>query len=110
MGNTEFTPGPWFLASETPTSGTRIEADSYDEFFIAEAYGPNERANARLISAAPDLLDALEAEIEHRDCEYDPLNPCWFNRPSDIPGRHWGGGKACRVCTARAAIAKAKGE
>lgn len=32
-------------------------------------------------------------------CEYDVLNPCWDNRPGDVPGEHWGGGVACESCT-----------
>ena len=31
-------------------------------------------------------------------CEYDILNPCWDNRPSDVPGEHWGGSVACDAC------------
>jgi hypothetical protein len=40
-------------------------------------------------------------------CLVDVLNPCWNARPNDVTGQHWGGGKACAVCTARAVIAKA---
>ena len=32
-------------------------------------------------------------------CEFDVLNPCWDNRPKDIPGQHWGGCPACKPCT-----------
>lgn len=33
-------------------------------------------------------------------CEFDVLNPCWDNRPSDIPGTHWGDKnvKSCPAC------------
>ena len=41
-------------------------------------------------------------------CEYDVLNPCFDNRPNDIPGQHWGGGAACEPCS-RTALAKAEG-
>ncbi len=75
---------------------------------------PRAPANARLIVAAPDLLAALKAL--NLDCEYDNLNPCWNNRPSDEkrPGLHWGSEPgnpipACPSCLARAAIAKAEG-
>lgn len=40
-------------------------------------------------------------------CCYDVLNPCWDNRKDDIPGKHWGGGIACKPCT-EAAIAARK--
>lgn len=33
-------------------------------------------------------------------CQYDVLNPCWDNRPTDVPGKHWGGDdiEACPAC------------
>lgn len=42
-------------------------------------------------------------------CQCDALNPCWDNRPDDVPGKHWGGGVACTYCNLRALIAKATG-
>ena len=40
-------------------------------------------------------------------CCYDVLNPCWDNRPTDIPGEHWSGlGEACAACTAAARASK----
>jgi hypothetical protein len=69
--------------------------------------------------AAPELLEALKA-MERRasinglsKCFFDPLNPCWDNRPSDKPGWHWGTTadnpvRACQLCYARAVIAKAE--
>jgi hypothetical protein len=72
-----------------------------------------QRANARLIAAAPELYEALAAlKLE---CLADPLNRCWNNRPTDKPGLHWGSEKdapipACSSCKARAALAKARGE
>ncbi len=34
-------------------------------------------------------------------CKFDVLNPCWDNRPDDVPGQHWAGEgcKACEPCT-----------
>lgn len=32
-------------------------------------------------------------------CQFDVLNPCWDSRKNDVPGKHWGGGKACNACT-----------
>jgi hypothetical protein len=33
-------------------------------------------------------------------CQFDILNPCWDNRKSDIPGKHWSGlCDACPACT-----------
>lgn len=42
-------------------------------------------------------------------CRRDVLNPCFSNRPQDVPGKHWGGGEACPECNLRAAIAVACG-
>lgn len=41
-------------------------------------------------------------------CDYDVLNPCWDNRPDDVPGQHWGGPdvKACPACTKAALAAR----
>ena len=38
-------------------------------------------------------------------CRFDVLNPCWDDRPGDIPGRHWGDVPACEPCT-KAALAQ----
>lgn len=62
-------------------------------------------ANAQLIAASPDMAEALLGL--DLACSNDALNPCWDNRPTDVAGKHWGIGKACPQCTARAALAKA---
>jgi len=71
---------------------------------VIEAPGPdgadyNERlANARLIAAAPDLLEALEAAAEHLDwCGYGDKYESECAKDSKLPGK------------ITAAIAKAKG-
>jgi hypothetical protein len=87
--------------------------------------------NARLIAAAPELLEAArplvamtftearEAEDHSKRlmfCDFDSLNPCWDKDRAASgwgehgPGRHWGGGLSCKSCNLRAAIAKATGE
>jgi len=35
-------------------------------------------------------------------CAFDMLNPCFDNRPSDVPGRYADGTPACDYCTAKA--------
>lgn len=54
-------------------------------------------------------LAMLKSAVERLDlsCQSDPLNPCWNGRPTDVAGRHWGGGRACAACDVRAALAGA---
>lgn len=59
--NTEYTPGPW----EMDECNGRIEINNVETLFtVATIPWPVEnkraRANARLIAAAPELLEALE--------------------------------------------------
>lgn len=61
--------------------------------------------DAHLFAAAPDMAEALvNMDLS---CQSDVLNPCWNGRPTDVAGKHWGGGTACANCRGRAAIAKA---
>jgi len=72
MTETKWTPGPWFHSrAKTPVDGeydwcVGAEIDGRKHVLI-EAFGrvaedvrPTAEANARLISAAPDLYEALE--------------------------------------------------
>jgi hypothetical protein len=111
MSEAKHTPGPWFIdESKGPilqggakaTVGVWAQArfdeacdsdddeiEPEDEKWVCGAWGTlshEDIANARLIAAAPDLLEALEDLLSGRDSDID-----------------W------RVA-ARAAIAKAKGE
>lgn len=92
------TPGPWLLNHNTnwKTNPFSVTVRKYGVHSTTVANIPTrmtippqeQQANARLIAAAPDLLEALQAIIGH---DAHLLN-------------HW------RVETARAAIAKATGE
>ena len=85
---TTHTPGPWHVES-----GDEVRAA--DGWEVAYIYGASRQrvdweANARLIAAAPELLEALEAIT---------ANASWADwRDLD------------QILNARAAIAKAKGE
>ncbi len=67
-GNHAATPGPWAIEYDGPslpiitapaaTSARKIMTD-----VIAHAKGDNAEANARLIAAAPELLEALEVAL-----------------------------------------------
>lgn len=50
------------------------------------------------------LRAALERLVCDQVCAFDPLNPCFNNRPTDVVGRHWGGSPACAVCNARGVL------
>lgn len=89
--NNKYTPGPWFQGCEDdPKSGDIYMSDSS---LIAEAFincdVATMLANARLIAAAPDLLEALQDALGMID-DYDGPNS-----PESV--------------AARAAIAKATG-
>ena len=93
------TEGPWFCP--TPLYRTFYVEARIDGGMLQEvaSCGPTENpaqqaANARLIAAAPELLEALKLALEywrHRQQRYKNRSPVW-------------------VQAARAAIAKATGE
>lgn len=103
------TPGPWFITgSMTKYVEARIPGRMIQEVAACgptaadDGYGEQQMANARLIAAAPDLLEALievtaslawNAHGECRAIHDGPIMP-----------------SAQAVEFARAAIAKAKGE
>lgn len=93
------TPGPWIQ------EGRYVEAFNDQKVctFGCEVYGPEDEAlaDARLISAAPDLLTALVALINK--ASWNSTSGYWTIGPmSDHPEG--------TLAFAHAAIAKAKGE
>lgn len=88
------TPGPWVVADANgPIEGGTCVQSLHDTYMVASCahYYPRGtvQANARLIAAAPDLLDALTALLAKVHC---------------------GTALECSLCdAARAAITKAKG-
>lgn len=62
----DYTPGPWFISDEDRWSYESIEIIASDGSCVAktdgwgEEFQGEEEANARLIVAAPELLEALE--------------------------------------------------
>ena len=73
MSKATHTPGPWTVSEDqAPNMGACI--DAVNGVLIAEASGDNEEnqaANARIISAAPDLLAALESLTHPRADDSD---------------------------------------
>ncbi len=95
-----FTPGPWRLRDDLmifhPSLDGVAIANLTGAFVPANGYhdhADERAANARLIAAAPDLLEALKALIEA------PVRDATHN----IPAHHK------RIIAACAAIAKAEG-
>jgi hypothetical protein len=119
MSESKHTPGPWKLESDAqgpcmvmhptragvaianlsdtwrPTSGyhspTVDKPAPCPETDNGVTYHPERVANARLIAAAPDLLEVLERALEHSNCPGDNCAIDWHAQ-------------------ARVVIAKAKGE
>ncbi len=98
------TPGPWFamgksinLERDGLAMLTRLaRCDSYREIPLAEA-----EANARLIAAAPNLLEALRPIAE------EPVGDDLICHAGLVPKEKCG--RCGRILAARAAIAKAEG-
>jgi hypothetical protein len=95
--NTKHTPGPWNIS---PLSLSGEDSGVYIYSGMLQIVDVLRRpdstvtwANARLIAAAPELLEALLAVL--------PNTPGWNTR--DFAGRSW-------LVAAEAAICKAKGE
>ncbi len=97
----EYTPGPWDVEEGYLTAAGGRFTLGY--LYKWEKDAPKEAAaNARLIAAAPDLLDALIAIAP----PMPPFNaPCHNNLVSQIDCAH-----CRRIADAHAAIAKATGE
>ena len=102
----EYTPGPWYVKR----NGVRSPVNSEDGRHIAMInYSPMtipdemHEANARLIVAAPDLLEALRAIYKEAFSENDPdhCHHCHTRVGAHEP---W-----CAAGIARAAIDKAEG-
>lgn len=112
MGEIKYTKGPWGLGMRSGHNGNLIYArdgkDSFEDSVICSIMGlwsykdideqsdadPKALANGKLISAAPELLEALESLWETAQ------DRGWLGRDDDSEG----------VNQVLAAIAKARGE
>ena len=86
--------GPWKI-THTAINGYRVN-DSTGWGVAIVLKDVNDKANAQLIAAAPQMLEALEAIIKRFQPESHDAAGCMF--------------KNCELCKAIAAIAAAKGE
>ena len=98
--NAQHTPGPWIwgdnfngLYGAGPNNEV-LNYASYEGMWLG--YHKAQHANARLIAAAPDLLEALKACIPHLERDDHHTDALSRERP--------------HYAAARAAIAKATGE
>lgn len=104
------TPGPWFVTgSMTLYVEARIDRGLIQEVAAVgptdadSGYGPQQRANADLIAAAPDLLEALT------QCRAELLAMIDMHNQQDEDDGSWLYDYQT-VVEADAAIAKARGE
>lgn len=105
------TPGPWNVLPWFSPSGAEITTVQALNRTVADCPGEDEtaKANARLISAAPDLLKALEALLSERyACESIILDAEGKPESFDANGM-WTCDSPASVAS-RLAIAKARGE
>ena len=88
------TPGPWRSGPHVRDTASMVYAGDYagegEPDLIVEIESEDHRADARLIAAAPELLEALKHERFCRACSED-------------------GCANCNECTYEAAIRKAEG-
>lgn len=74
MAKSEHTPGPWLLSDDPDSTSRHVCQDNEARSLIAKVskwegsanYTAAGTANASLISAAPDLLDALSEILTYR--------------------------------------------
>lgn len=101
------TPGPWFGLDDCVSSGLDVRGGSH-HYPIArmksywDGPGPREdeaKANYALVTAAPDLLEALKRLLAYAEESHKMNNPDWSGEVFDDSD----------FGVARAAIAKAEG-
>ena len=74
MKTTNHTPAPWIVKNKDEVFGAR-KSYNIGTFCVASCQGYKEEreANARLIAAAPELLEVVRAYVNH-----EPVEMCAF--------------------------------
>lgn len=93
------TAGPWTYVRNPEDTRWIIDRAPNEAIACTAGYEPDNEANARLIAAAPELLGALVAMLEH----YVSLAGC-----GDCG--HWNPEEEAIVIATRALLAKARGD
>jgi hypothetical protein len=104
--STQHTPGPWRIGT-TPPNGEQTIGTQQGLMVAVATTGANTptEANARLIAAAPYLLDAVREFLDMTEEPPEPNCSCHVSPPCGDCVNHAGLRGAFKV--ARAAIAKA---
>ena len=71
MSKQNYTPGPWAFDS---AHDQVIVESGFGNVAIAETYGEDWEANARLIAAAPEMLEALQLVVERLSTYVHKMN------------------------------------
>ena len=89
--NTQHTPGPWKVRKNEPWVIAKAYGNMKSVVHLNYSADPSEeqRANARLIAAAPDLLEALKLMLE--DARHDRVTVEVFNQTVDAIAKATGG-------------------
>lgn len=107
--DTKHTPGPWISAEPYPY-GVQVSSTNGYVCRVSESGKKSteeQRANARLIAAAPDLLAALEDAIAKMKQYIPKAAQGYDNGCFKYVGMGEDFDCSCAICKARAAIAKA---
>jgi hypothetical protein len=107
------TSAPWIVLKPSTGVDNNWHVTDANDTFVAHVYGfghavdEQSRINARLIAAAPDLLEALQGIFAANATEGAPKSSHTGHRPSS---REWQLAQMLAYKKAAAAIAKATGE
>ena len=106
-----FTPGPWFKTYENDGNGhftQWFDVGPAKVFFHGNDEIEEAEANANLIAAAPDLLEALKVICPPEQADFNDIGECcWCDE--GVEGEQCTS-NICPGVLARAAIAKAQGK
>lgn len=72
--NTKHTPGPWHVGMKPGPAVYGPEGEQVAGLFVPMLPEEENRANARLIAAAPALADALQWALEQIEDDLDPYH------------------------------------